>query len=175
VWYPNVYKKSQGEFFNDKLNGNCTWWYDSGNKKATINFAEGNKEGEAIRYFESGDVMVKMNFKENTYDGKIMASYSKSMLGESSDSMRFEINTNFKKGVPVGPFFVKETCAFGETFSIKGIFKENGEFEIQERQNIQIGKNGEVSFLCNSAIYGYPNMVKFLLSEAGDAEHKLKL
>jgi len=136
-WHENGMKKQKGAYVKGKRDGKWEGWFDDGTKRMTIHFTEGMKTGEWSHFGNS--FKSKINYKDDLLDGKLEASIN---FGFKKATIRAE----FKNGVPVNDFFIKEwedepTDEFWKNkdfdYLIKGQISPDGKINISESDSFE--------------------------------------
>ena len=86
-YYKNGQLKSEGNFKNNKQDGQWRSYYDNGRLKSKVYYKDGKEDGLYEEYYENGQLKYKRNYKDGELDG----------LDESYDE-NGQLKGNFKDG-----------------------------------------------------------------------------
>ena len=85
MYNENEIKIYEGEFKDDKANGQGVTYFENGNKKYDGEWKDGIYNGKGITYYENGNKEYEGDFKDNKFNGKGISYYengSKEYEGE---------------------------------------------------------------------------------------------
>lgn len=64
-YYPNHFKKMEGEFKEGKRHGKWIVWYDNGNPWSEGHYKNGKRNGKSITWFENGKMRYEGKYKDD--------------------------------------------------------------------------------------------------------------
>ena len=68
-YYKNGQLKSEGNFKDNKQDGQWRWYYDNGQLKKKVYYKEGKEDGLSDFYYKNGQLKKKVNYKDDRPDG----------------------------------------------------------------------------------------------------------
>ena len=69
LYYPNHYKREEGEYKNNKRHGKWQVWYDNGNLWSEGEYKNGVRNGLARTYYQNGEKRYEGAYKNGTEAG----------------------------------------------------------------------------------------------------------
>ena len=68
-YYKNGQIKSEGNFKDNKQDGQWRWYYDNGQLKSKVYYKDGKEDGLSDFYYKNGQLKQKGNYKDDKPDG----------------------------------------------------------------------------------------------------------
>ncbi len=85
IYYKNGKTWQEGNFKEDKLNGEWKIYFNNGQLKQTLNYENSLRQGKSKVYYDDGIIYQELNYKDDKMDGKNIFHHTNGKIMEVSE------------------------------------------------------------------------------------------
>ena len=139
-WYDHGQLKLEARYDRGRLDGPGRAWYENGKQRLEVAFDQGKRTGRWVRIGEKVGQVAEVHFQSDRLHGPLSVLVNRGT--GSGRGTSFMLQAEYRRGVPVGCFEVRDTDDLGRSLALSGTLGPDGSFTPSLAAGLTIAPGG---------------------------------